>query len=85
MAVSPQGIKQRIISSGSVTYIILASRLVLFLLFQSLIALLLGSWETSEKHWLLTATLANIVSMALLFFLFRLEYKAVLPVEEKGV
>jgi hypothetical protein len=39
--------------------------------FQALIALLVNSWEASEKYWLLTATLTNIVSIALLFILFK--------------
>lgn len=38
--------------------------------FQALIALLY-SWEMSEKYWLLTATLTNMVSIVLLFILFR--------------
>jgi len=58
-------------SSNSITFLILASRLALFLAFQALIALLFNSWKTSEKYWLLTATLTNIVSIALLFILFR--------------
>ncbi|MDZ7797801.1 MAG: hypothetical protein U5N56_12525 [Candidatus Marinimicrobia bacterium] len=41
------------------------------MVFQALIALLLNSWGTSEKYWLLTATLTNIVSIALLFVLFK--------------
>ena len=59
--------------SNSCTYAVLVSRLVLFLLFQAVIAVFLKSWEASEKYWLLTATLTNIVSIALLFFLFRRE------------
>lgn len=50
---------------------VLLSRLLLFLVFQALIAVVLGSWEASEKYWLLTATLTNIVSIALLLILFR--------------
>jgi len=52
---------------------LLASRMLLFLLFQFLIAIILGSWIRSEGYWLLTATLTNIVSIALLVFLFRKE------------
>jgi len=61
------------ITKGSTTipFLLLASRLVFFLTFQALIALQVNSWETSEKYWLLTATLTNIVSIALLFILFR--------------
>lgn len=62
---------QPIESSNAITYIILVSRLALFMVFQALTALLINSWEASEKYWLLTATLTNIVSMALLFILFR--------------
>lgn len=49
----------------------LASRLILFLFFQTLIALIASSWDTSEKQWILTATLTNIVSIILLYLLFR--------------
>lgn len=58
-------------SSDTTVYLILVSRLVLFLVFQALIALIVNSWGTSEKYWLLTATLTNIVSIALLFNLFK--------------
>ena len=53
----------------------LSSRPVLFLSFQAIIALIARSWETSEKYWLLTATLTNIVSITLLCYLFRSEGK----------
>lgn len=52
---------------------LLGSRMVLFLFFQVLIAVLLGSWSRSEGYWLLTATLTNIVSITLLMVLFRRE------------
>ncbi|MCF8247242.1 MAG: hypothetical protein K9J37_14805 [Saprospiraceae bacterium] len=58
-------------SSNTIAFLILVSRLVLFVVFQALIALMVNSWETSEKYWLLTATLTNIVSIALLFILFK--------------
>lgn len=58
-------------SSNTTTLLLLASRLVLFMVFQAMIALFANSWETSEKYWLLTATLTNIVSIALLFILFK--------------
>jgi hypothetical protein len=57
--------------SNTIIFSILVSRLALFMVFQALIALLANSWETSEKYWLLTATLTNIVSIALLFVLFK--------------
>jgi hypothetical protein len=53
--------------------LLLGSRLVLFLVFQAMIALWISSWERSENYWLLTATLTNMVSIALLIVLFRRE------------
>lgn len=58
-------------SSIAITFLILVSRLSFFLVFQALVALIVNSWETSEKYWLLTATLTNIISIALLIFLFK--------------
>jgi len=55
--------------------VLLVSRLFLFLLFQCLTALVLSSWMRSEGYWLLAATLTNLVSIALLFYLFRREGK----------
>lgn len=51
----------------------LFSRLLLFVFFQLLIALILSSWKESEKYWLLTATFANFVSIILLKILLRKE------------
>ena len=51
----------------------LGSRLILFLIFQALIALFLSSWEASQKHWLLTATLTNLISLIILISLFKRE------------
>jgi ABC-type multidrug transport system permease subunit len=45
----------------------LPGRLILFLFFQAIIALITRSWESSEKYWLLTATLTNLVSLATFF------------------
>ena len=53
--------------------IILFSRLFLFAFFQMLIALVLSSWLKSEKYWLLTATLTNIISIVLLVYLLKKE------------
>jgi len=61
------------IGSNVIPFALLASRLVLFLVFQALIAFAVASWETSEKYWLLTATLTNIASITLLYFLYRSE------------
>ncbi len=57
---------------------LLISRLFLFLLFQGLTALVLSSWMRSEGYWLLTATLTNLISIALLFYLFRSEGRSYL-------
>ncbi|MEX1187681.1 MAG: hypothetical protein WED33_00375 [Bacteroidia bacterium] len=53
--------------------LLLVSRLILFLAFQAIVALLANSWEISEKYWLLSATLTNLVSIALLVILFKLQ------------
>jgi hypothetical protein len=50
---------------------LLVSRMLLFLFFQSVIALIMSSWKRSEGYWLLTATLTNLVSITLLWLLFR--------------
>lgn len=54
-------------------YFLLPGRLISFLIFQAVIALILNSWKESEKYWLLSATLTNIVSILLLLVLFRKE------------
>jgi hypothetical protein len=64
-------LKQSYNQPGKYIYGVLVSRLLLFLLFQVIIALINGSWATSEKYWLLSATFTNIVSIVMLFFLFR--------------
>jgi hypothetical protein len=51
----------------------LVSRLILFLLFQGMIALLAGSWEISERYWLLSATLTNFTGIVILWKLFKKE------------
>jgi len=51
----------------------LPGRLILFLVFQVLIALFARSWVISEKYWILTATLTNIVSIVFLYLLFKRE------------
>gem|GEM_PF-5732511 len=53
------------------TLSVLVSRLILFLLFQAAIALIFNSWEASQKYWLATATLTNIVTIILLYHLFK--------------
>jgi len=57
--------------SGTISYFLLASRLLLFVVFQAIIALAVNSWEASQKYWLLTATLTNIVSITFLYILFK--------------
>jgi hypothetical protein len=51
--------------------LLLFSRLLLFAVFQVLIALFLSSIIESEKYWLLSATLTNIVSIAILIILLK--------------
>ena len=55
----------------TIPYLLLPSRLFLFLFFQVLIAFVVNSWEASQKYWLLTATMTNIVSIMLLIILFK--------------
>ncbi|MCU0379280.1 MAG: hypothetical protein MUC78_13580 [Bacteroidales bacterium] len=50
---------------------LLVSRLLLFLVFQSIIAVTLSSWARSEGYWMLSATMTNMVSILLLCYLFR--------------
>lgn len=52
---------------------LLCSRLILFLVFQAVISIVVGSWINSEAYWLLTATLTNLVSIMILWFLFKRE------------
>ena len=58
---------------ATILWSLLGSRLILFLFFQATLALLFNSWETSQKYWLLTATLTNIVSIISLYFLMKRE------------
>jgi len=57
--------------SKNLPFILLGSRFFMFLIFQSMIAVLADSWSISEKYWLLTATLTNLVSILILYFVFR--------------
>ncbi len=52
---------------------LLFSRLTLFACFQAMMALALHSWDASVKYWILTATLTNLISIALLILLTRKE------------
>ena len=54
-------------------FLLLFSRLTLFLSFQIIIALFLNSWEGSVKYWALSASLANIAGIVLLAILFNQE------------
>ncbi len=56
-------------------FALLFSRIILFAVFQTIISLFLNSWHESEKYWMLTATLGNIVSICLLAVLFKREGK----------
>lgn len=51
--------------------LLLCSRLFLFAFFQCAFALIFNSWPASEKYWILTATMTNIVSIIILIFQFR--------------
>jgi hypothetical protein len=59
--------------SSKLPFALLGSRLILFLFFQVVIALHASVWSVSEKYWLLSATLTNIVSIVLLLLIFRAE------------
>lgn len=59
---------------------ILFSRSLLFAFFQGLLALLFSSWTESEKYWMLSATLTNLVSIIILIILLRKEEKKLLSV-----
>lgn len=52
---------------------LLPSRLMLFLVFQLLIALLLSSFEQSVKYWLLSASVTNLFSIIFLIYVFKSE------------
>ncbi len=52
---------------------VLSSRLIMFLLFQMIIALFLSSFGDSIKYWTLAATLTNICSIITLIFLLKKE------------
>jgi len=53
--------------------VVLSSRLILFLLFQMIIAVFLSSFGGSVKYWTLSATLTNIISIIILIILLREE------------
>jgi len=53
--------------------LLLPSRLILFFIFQMIIALILKSPGDSAKYWLAVATVTNIISISILVFLFRSE------------
>jgi hypothetical protein len=63
-------------TSSILLFSLLGSRLVLFIFFQAIIALIASSWQISEKYWLLAATLTNIVGIVFLVFLFRADGKS---------
>lgn len=60
-------------SSGPWPWLLLPSRLFFFLFFQALLAWWFHSWDTSIRYWLLSATLTNMFSIALLAVLFKRE------------
>ena len=52
---------------------LLFSRVLLFALFQAVIALALRSWHDSEGYWMLVATMGNLVSILFLYLLYKKE------------
>lgn len=54
-------------------YLLLVSRLLVFAFFQASIAVAFRSWTESEKYWMVTATLTNVVSIYLLITLLKNE------------
>jgi hypothetical protein len=69
------------IPKSSYPWFMLISRSLLFIFFQSLIALFLmtagtpSAWDESARYWVLLPTLANVVSLYLLIRLFNAEGK----------
>ena len=59
-------------------WIMLPFRLMLFLCFQLLIAFVIGSFEESQKYWLLVASAVNVVNIPVLIWLFKSEGKSFL-------
>ena len=51
--------------------LLLPSRLIMFLLFQGIIALFAASFVESQKYWLLSASATNLVSILILVSLFK--------------
>lgn len=52
-------------------FLLLPSRLILFLLFQICMAFFLPSFEDSSRYWILSASLTNIICIAFLVYLFK--------------
>jgi hypothetical protein len=53
---------------------VLSSRLIMFLFFQTIIAILLSSWNDSVKYWPVTSTFTNLISIIILIILLNEEY-----------
>ena len=64
---------QTLVKNSKVAFLLLPSRLLLFLLFQLGIAAILNSFEESVKYWILIATLTNISSILFLYILLKKE------------
>lgn len=64
---------QTSIQNNWIAYLLLPSRLVLFFLFQLIIALFINSFEQSAKYWILVATLTNLTSILILYQLLKKE------------
>ncbi|MEQ9591597.1 MAG: hypothetical protein RLN86_03310 [Cyclobacteriaceae bacterium] len=71
-------IQQR--KKGSVLTALLLSRSILFFLFQGTIAIALNSWIASQKYWIIVATAGNLVSISLLYGLYKREGKTYLAI-----
>lgn len=61
-------LKKTLKHNGSITYFLLVSRLFLFIFFQALIAIIVHSWEASEKYWLLFSI--ALCHLSLIYILF---------------
>ena len=60
-------------SKYSASLLLLPSRMIMFLVFQGLIALLIGSFPESQHYWLLSASATNLVSILILITLLKQE------------
>lgn len=64
---------QTLVKNSKVAFLLLPSRLLLFLVFQLGIAAILNSFEESVKYWILIATMTNFTSILFLYLLLKKE------------